>query len=429
MGSHEYLKDQGRASDAPVHSRVATWFKRNWIVLSLVMLAIAGLALAIDSFLVPCVQEAVYTYNEETDTNTTSTETEYVRLVPLDMHVALDHSGSMGTNGALKFNNAKAGISSLMGIIFDNSTAISQRPDVLPGSKPNIRYAFSKWSNMVPETRFALTSDVSAAQAAVSNFNTAPDDGTAISTGLAGCVENLLNIETASPTVAPTYAPTATRFNGTIIVSNSPPAPPTTRSCLLVTDGVAHDSAIEFRAGISHSDFEKECVTAVDVYYAANQNTTSLETANQLKSGCDYTIDTGLDATLAACATLGLTGAGECTVYNMAADMRRRGIVIVGMYVGQEKVDREFGQKVLRKLTSCDEPEFKPVLANETCPLFVSTTEGDLINAAESLANALAGRFSSETVVKVVETKNTSTILVPEVTYVSNGSLLPCACV
>lgn len=427
------------------------WLKRNWKVLALVLLALAGLALALANFLEPCATEAVISYKEVqeeieeevlvpteeivtvanetivvieeevevivpvTIANETTYEVEsietttvnntYVRLVPMDMHVALDHSGSMQYED--KFINAKLGIKRLWETISDTAIEISQRADAEPGSTPNLRFALSKWNFNAPEEQFALQA-LAGAITGVTNFVQTPNGGTAISTGLTSCMEELLPANTDPPTKAPTLSPTLEPEIGSV-VSIGAGDQTKTKTCLVVTDGVAFDSDVVFLDGKNNEEYETECLVEANKFI--DDNTDMSEPTKTLLRNCGSTItNLGAPSTVATCVALDIAGTG-CTVRGIATAMRNKGVVIVGMYVGGSEADIRFGRPFLKELTSCG------AIPEADCPFFVSTDAGQIVTAAESLANALTDQFSSTNVTQSTTFTNTTTTTYTNTTY------------
>jgi hypothetical protein len=422
MYQHEFRKeiDTGRAGGT-THVAKA-WVRRNWLVFFLVLLGLGGVALALTNYLVPCVKEAVTSYNEVPFVNVTRVENNVVRLVPLDMHVTLDHSGSMSNSN--KFENAKRGIAKLWETVSNATANITKRPDAAPGTSPQLRFALSKWNNYPSEVEFTLT-DLQSALAGIDRFDDSPNSGTAIGTGLARCVLELVPALTSAPTRAPSYAPTTmTNGDGTVVIEDAD-ALVTTQACLVVTDGVAYDNAIVYAEGKTDDELVDECKDRTTEYlsvYPGSEHSKGVR--NTLRRTCSATVKaTAMADVILACQRLGLTETGDCTPRQLAAAMRARDIVIVGMYVGTAAIDVEFGQKFLKNITSCYEPQYVGTVVNDShCPFFISSSAEDIIPAATTLASALVDSFASETVSQTTTITNSTTILQPATVYICPGT-------
>jgi hypothetical protein len=425
MGAHEYTKNDDTVGGTSFPGRTYAWCKRNWLVLTLVLLGLAGLALALLNYLEPCVEEAVISFNATPVTNITVVENNYVRLVPMDMHVALDHSGSMGET---KFNNAKLGITTLWDTINTETVKIANRPDAAPGSAPKLRFAYSSWTNRPSKLIFSLTNLTSAVDG-VQNSQEGTDGGTAIGTGLARCALELVPDETQAPTTAPTAAPTLKQNADGVTVIADTRAIETTQACLVVTDGVAYDNAIEYVEGKDDAALKKECQDRADEYNAVYPGSEhSQDVKNRLRNTCDATVRANaMGDVIKACKRLGLNGPTECTPKLLAGAMRAKDIVIVGMYVGTELIDVQFGQTFLKNITSCFEPKYANIVNETSCPFFISSSEDAILPAAMTLANALIDSFASQTVSQNTTITNTTTILKEQTTYICTGTFL-CLC-
>jgi hypothetical protein len=411
-------------------SRMYHWLKRNWITVALVLVALAGLALALANFLQPCVKEARTRLELVPFVNVTTVDDKLVRLIPLDMHVALDHSGSMDDD--FKFGNATMGIVQMWETLNNETLKIAQRKDAVAGSSPELRFALSKWTSDPSQILFNLT-DLDSAIAGVNAFDATPVGGTAIGTALARCVLEFMPgndttpAPTAAPSAAPTVAPTAPTNateddDGTSVVVSDDAGPlNTTQTCLIVTDGVAYDNSNVYEFGKTFATLKEECQTWANEFNRTNELNETAQT--QVLKSCGSTIRVpALAEVLLSCTRLGLTGTDECTAVNIAAALRARGVVLLGMYVGDGELDVKFGQPFLRNMTSCSDGDSVDTDVDDDCPFFVSSNATEVVPSAIALAAGLLDSFASKTVSRQTVITTRKKILEPKIEYICTGT-------